>query len=144
MTQPALTAARYRNKGEASVGEQLSIAGVPFEYEGAKVPFTVPKRTALYWPDFRVGDIILEYKGWWGRQGGKERKKYCLVRESNPHLDIRFIFTNANKRITKESDTTYGEWADEHGFQWSDKGIVPAEWIEDLREESKRCRRNSR
>jgi hypothetical protein len=129
--------ARFRNKLEAQIGEQLEAAGLSYSYEGSKVPFTVPARQAKYLPDFRVGNIILEGKGWFGR-GAKERQKLVLVRESNPELDIRLVFSDANKKIYKDSPTTYGDWADDHGFKWSTKGVIPSAWINDLKRESKR------
>ena len=88
MTLPALTAARYRNKLEEQIAEQLNAAGIEFVYEGDKIPFRVPARTARYWPDFRAGNIIIEGKGYWGRSA-KERQKFLFIRESNPELDIR-------------------------------------------------------
>jgi hypothetical protein len=135
MPEPLLLQARYRNKLEVSVGEQLTAAGISFDYEGAKVPFVVPQRTAKYLPDFRVGNIIIESKGWFGR-GAKERQKLVFVRESNPELDIRIVFSDANKRIYKNSPTTYAKWADDHGFQWSTKGVIPQDWIKDLKRAS--------
>jgi hypothetical protein len=134
-----LLAARYRNKLEARIGEQLSNAGLSFSYEGYRVPFAVPARTAKYLPDFRVGNIILEGKGWFG-QGAKERQKLVLVRESNPELDIRIVFSDANKKIYKGSPTTYAQWADDHDFKWSTKGEVPAAWITDMKKEAQRCK----
>jgi Phage endonuclease I len=135
---PALTAARFRNRLESSVGEQLSTAGVPYDYEGAWVPFAVPARKAKYLPDFRVGNIIIETKGWFGRNSAKERMKLMLVRMCNPELDVRIVFSDANKLIYKGSPTTYGKWAEDNEFKYSTKGIVPAAWIKDLKEESKR------
>jgi hypothetical protein len=139
MSEPILLQDRYRNKLEARIGEQLSSAGVSFSYEGLRVPFAVPSRTAKYLPDFRVGNIILEGKGWFG-QGAKERQKLVLVRESNPELDIRLVFSDANKKIYKGSPTTYAQWADDHGFLWSTKGEVPSAWITDLKKEAQRCK----
>jgi hypothetical protein len=108
------------------------------------VPFAVPARKAKYLPDFRVGNIIIETKGWFGRSGAKERQKLVLVRESNPELDVRIVFSDANKPIYKGSPTTYGDWATDHGFKYSTKGIVPTAWIKDLKEESKRVTANTR
>ena len=122
------------------MGDQLHTAGVPFVYEGAWVPYDVPSRTAKYLPDFRVGNIILEVKGWFGRQGAKERQKLVLLKEQHPDLDIKLVFTDSKKRIYKTSPTTYAMWADDHGFLWADKGTIPAEWLRDLKRELKRCK----
>jgi Phage endonuclease I len=134
---PALRQAIYRNKLEEQVGEHLRHEGVEVNYEASRVPYLVPARTAHYVPDFQIGDIIIETKGYFGRSAAG-RLKYLMIRDSNPKLDIRFVFANADKYISKNSDVTYGEWAAEYGFKFSTKGIVPASWINDLKEESKR------
>lgn len=54
-----------------------------------------------------------------------------LVKASNPELDIRFVFQNANNKLSKNSKTTYGEWATKKGFKWCHKE-VPKEWIEEV------------
>jgi hypothetical protein len=140
MPEPALIKARYRNKLEEKVGEQLHAAGIKAAYEGYWVPFAVPSRTAKYLPDFRVGNIIIETKGWFGRQSAKERQKFVLLKEQHPELDIRFVFTNDTKPIYKGSPTTFADWARDHGFKWSSGGRVPREWIDDLKKEMK-CKR---
>jgi hypothetical protein len=58
---------KCRNGLERNIAQQLTTAGVSFEYEGARVPYQVPARTGKYLPDFRVGNIILEGKGYFGR-----------------------------------------------------------------------------
>lgn len=134
-------ASEYRNSLEAGVGQQLKLAGVPFVYEGKKLPYRVPERTSKYWPDFRVGNIILETKGRF--DSAKERQKFVLLQEQYPDLDIRFVFQRAAGKIYKGSPTTYGEWATDHGFPWCDKGRIPADWIEDIRRESELCKSTS-
>lgn len=125
----------YRNRVEKAVATQLEGAGVPFDYEGFKLPYEVPARTATYLPDFPITNtpILLEVKGWFGRQGAKERKKYLLLKEQYPDYDIRFVFTDASKKINKGSPTTYAMWADENGFLWSDKGVIPAKWLKEMK-----------
>jgi len=134
MAQPLLIQARYRNKLEASVAEQLSAAGVPFEYEPRTVQFTIPARLAKYLPDFWPTNtpIIIESKGYFF-DSARDRQKLILVRDANPALDIRILFSDANKKIYKGSKTTYGKWATDHGFTWADKGIVPASWLKDIK-----------
>lgn len=121
--------------------KQLVNAGVKVSYEGVKVPYTVPSRDANYLPDF-VPDgtnIVLEFKGHFGglgrdmkRVSAEQRQKYVLVKEQHPELDIRFVFQRANAKIYKGSPTTHAKWADDHGFRWSDKGIIPPAWIADI------------
>jgi hypothetical protein len=52
------------------------------------------------------------------------------VRECHPELDIRFVFGNAQTRLSKRSATTYAAWCDKHGFKWAHKH-VPDEWLEE-------------
>lgn len=129
---------KHRSALEDKVAKQLEKAGVSFSYEGTRLDYKVPARKAKYTPDFIVEGkdthgpraLVIEAKGWF--RTAAERHKMVLVKECNPHLDIRIIFQNANKPIYKGSPTTYAKWADENGFIWSDKGIVPDEWIEEI------------
>lgn len=133
-----------RNPFEDRIEAQLVAAGIEFAYEGEKVEYAVPARPAKYLPDWLITgtQIIIEGKGWF--RSAKERQKLVLVKASNPHLDVRIVFSDANKKIYKGSKTTYAKWADDHGFKWSTKGVVPDEWIEEIREELKRCKRSSK
>lgn len=131
----------FRNKLERSVGDQLTAAGIEYDYEGEWITYDVPARKAKYLRDFqpRGTNIIIETKGWFGRNGAKERQKLVLLKEQHPELDFRIVFSDANKRIYKTSPTTYAKWADDHGFTWSTKGIIPAGWIEELK-----CKRSGK
>jgi hypothetical protein len=77
------------------IGVHRNSHRLSFEYEGEKVPFLIPACQAKYLPDFRLGNVILESKGWFGK-GAKERQKLVFVRDSNPGLDIRLVFSDAN------------------------------------------------
>lgn len=134
MPEPLLIQARYRNKLEKSVGEQLRAAGVEFDYEGNKIEITVPARKSTYLPDFKARNvpIIIESKGYF-YNGAQDRQKLILIKEQHPELDIRIVFSNASKPIYKKSKTTYGQWATDHGFTWADKGIVPASWLKEMK-----------
>jgi hypothetical protein len=131
----------YRNPSEKFLGTLLQEGGVPFSYEGFKIEYEVPARTAKYLPDFFIEgtSIILEYKGWFGRSGAKERQKLILLKQQHPHLDIRLVFSDARKKIYKGSPTTYASWADENGFKWCEvnkmrgKVTLPASWLRDMK-----------
>src|ERR1043165_9740274 len=43
---------KYRSEPEEDVATQLEAAGVRFDYEGVKVPYTIPAREAVYIADF--------------------------------------------------------------------------------------------
>ena len=139
MSKPALQLeTEYRSRLEKSIAEQLQAAKIAFEYETVKINYIVPARKATYRPDFPVAasTILLEGKGWLKPE---DRKKLALVKEQNPHLDIRLVFQgNASKqKIHKKSPTTYAVWCDTHGFPWCDKGIIPPEWITEIKQQPK-------
>lgn len=140
MSKPILIEARYRNDLERKVADQLERDGIKFSYESNWVPYSVPQRPAKYLPDFPIANtpIILEVKGRFGgfrsdSNGAAERKKLILIKEQHPELDVRLVFQNATKKIYKGSKTTYADWAKAHGFMWSDKGVVPPEWISEMK-----------
>lgn len=56
--------------------------------------------------------------------------KHLQIRESNPTIDIRFVFGNPNNKINPNSKTRYRDWCDQHGFKWA-HGRVPKEWVEE-------------
>lgn len=115
----------YRSGLEENISRQLTEAGIDFEYEKLKIKYQVNK-TSTYTPDFKLPNgIIIETKG---RFVVADRMKHLLIKEQHPDLDIRFVFSNANVRLTKTSKTTYGQWADKHGFKWANK-LIPPEWL---------------
>jgi hypothetical protein len=141
--RPILVEARYRSRLEKKVADQLDEAGVPYDYEGQWVHYTVPAREAKYLPDFTIKNtkILIEAKGRFGgfmadSTGAKERQKMILLKEQHPELDIRIVFQDVKKPIYKGSKTTYAKWATDHGFTFSDKGVVPASWIRELKKTS--------
>lgn len=131
--QPVLERAKYRSRLEDRIANQLKQAGVTFAYEDLKIKYEVPKRHAKYTPDFTFGSIICEAKGRF--RSAAERQKLLLVKEQYPELDIRLVFQNANLPIHKGSKTTYAQWANDNGFLWADKGVIPEEWLLEARRE---------
>lgn len=113
----------YRSKFERQIASQLSKAGVRFEYETIKLGYV---RQCNYTPDFILPNgVIIEAKGFFK---ASDRTKMLAVREANPSLDIRFIFQNAKVKLSRNSRTSYSQWAERHGFKWA-QGNVPGEWI---------------
>lgn len=116
----------YRSGLEDSVAESLNKRGVGFEYEAHVVRYVQPARQARYSPDFILPNgIVIETKG---RFVTKDRQKHLLIKDQHPDLDIRFVFSNPNTRISKTSKTTYAMWCQKHGFMYAKKDI-PVEWI---------------
>jgi len=125
---PKWVAKKYGFKSglEENVSKQIESKGIEVQYESEKVAYTIPASEHTYNPDFRLPNgIIVETKG---RFVLTDRKKHLLVKEQNPNLDIRFVFSNSKNKINKKSKTTYGDWCDKHGFKYADKEI-PNSWF---------------
>ena len=127
---PKWVAKKYGFKSglEENISKQIESKGIEVQYESEKVAYTIPASEHTYNPDFRLPNgIIIETKG---RFVLTDRKKHLLVKEQNPNLDIRFVFSNSKNKINKKSKTTYGDWCDKHGFKYADKEI-PNSWFEE-------------
>jgi hypothetical protein len=130
--RPALIRALYKSRLEDRIAQQLEAAELPFHYEGERLAYYVPARAAKYTPDFRIGSIYIEAKGWLKPE---DRLKLRLIKEAHPEMDLRLVFQRASAPIYKDSPTTYAKWCDDHGFPWADKGTIPTEWINEARKQ---------
>ena len=118
----------FRSKFEEMIYEDLSNREIKAEYEPFKIDYTVPESYRKYTPDFVLENgICIECKGWFPLD---ERKKMIFVRSSNPDLDIRFVFMDADVKIKKRSPTTLGDWATKHRFMWA-RETVPKSWVDE-------------
>jgi hypothetical protein len=127
-TNPKWVAKKYGFKSglEETISQQIESYGIKVEYETEKVPYIIPASNHTYSPDFKLPNgIRIETKG---RFVAADRKKHLLVKEHNPHLDIRFVFSNSKNKISKKSKTTYGDWCEKNGYKYADK-IIPNEWF---------------
>ena len=116
----------YRSKFEVKVAADLGKRKVDFQYE--KVSFDYVPKIRNYTPDFYLPEskIYIETKG---RLTTNDRVKHLLIKEQYPDLDIRFVFVNANNKISRTSKTTYANWCDRHKFLWAES-LVPMEWLD--------------
>lgn len=118
----------FRSGLEEKLAKELEGHGVPVAFEAFRVPYTKPERIHRYTPDFYLPNgIVIESKG---RFITADRQKHLLVQAQHPDLDIRFVFSNPNTRISKTSATTYAMWCEKHGFQYAAKSI-PSNWIKE-------------
>ena len=118
----------YRSGLEDKVADQLRSLSIPIIYEGTKIRYTPPLKTRTYSPDFILPNgIIIETKG---RLVTADRQKHKHIKEEHPFLDIRFVFSNPNNRISKTSKTTYAKWCEDYGFQYAAK-LIPREWLKE-------------
>ena len=119
----AMISDKFRSKFERRLAAQLDHVGVPYLYECRHLDY-VCKRT--YTPDFELPNgVILEAKGFFKPA---DRTKMLAVKKAHPSLDIRFVF-QANNKLSKSSKTTYGAWADKHGFPWCIGPSIPESWL---------------
>lgn len=120
----------FRSGLEERIAEQLDQLGVEYTYEKVKLKYIRPASEHIYTPDFVLANgIIVETKG---RFLLADRMKHLMVKKHNPDLDIRFVFSNSNARISKTSKTTYAMWCRKHGYQFADK-TIPEEWLDERR-----------
>ena len=121
----------YRSGLEDLVAKQLNSLGIKFEYEpkDGKVEYTKPQSKHKYTPDFVFTEFIVETKG---RFTTADRKKHKLIKEQHPDIDIRFVFSNSNTRISKQSSTTYAQWCEHYGFKYADK-LIPNDWLREIK-----------
>ena len=116
----------FRSRFEEQLAKQLEAKQIDYRYEQDMIRYTKPLTPSRYTPDFVLPNgIIIEAKGLFL---ASDRKKHLLVKEQYPHLDIRFVFQRANNRLSKQSKTTYADWADKNGFIWADSSI-PNSWL---------------
>ena len=112
----------YKSGLERNIADQLAAAEIKFKYEPYKIPYTIAH---TYTPDFVLASgLVIETKGFF-RTG--DTRKMRAVKEARPDLDIRFVFTDADKKISK-GKITHGEWAIKYGFPYS-TGRIPTEWL---------------
>lgn len=120
--------APYKSGLEFRIATALEENSKRVVYERDKLAYTVPASEHKYTPDFKLHrNVYIEGKG---RLLPSERKKHLLIKEQHPEIEIKFFFENADKPIYKGSKTTYGDWCDKNGFEWTDlKKGLPDEWL---------------
>ena len=116
----------YKSGLEEAIGAQLAGMGITGTYEALVIPFVQPLKPRKYTPDYYLPNgIVIESKG---RFVTADRQKHKLIREQYPDLDLRFVFSNPNTRISKQSRTTYAVWCESLGLLYA-KGAIPYAWL---------------
>ena len=129
----------YRSKAEFILAQWLKAQKIKFGYETRRFEYktrvvrgecedcggrAVQRHTYIldFWlPEYDFG---LELKG---RLEASDRTKYIAVRDSNPLLDLRFIFLSDNK-LHKHSSKRYSTWAADNQFKYAIK-LPEEEWF---------------
>lgn len=127
LTKRKHVAAKYRSGLEKETAAFLSQRQEEVRYEKLKIEWEdLMYRT--YTADFVLDNgIIIETKGLFSAE---DRRKHIEVKRQHPHLDIRFVFSNASAKLYKGSKTTYRQWCEQQGFLWAHR-VIPLTWLEE-------------
>jgi hypothetical protein len=117
---------RFKSRFEEWVWEHATkYVKATIEYEPIKLSYRLEK---TYTPDFLLKNgIIIEAKG---RFDADMRRKMLAVKRAHPKLDIRFVFQNAQNKLSKRAKMRYWEWAELHNFKWAE-GNIPPDWFKE-------------
>jgi|TARA_R100001129_G_scaffold19241_1_gene12217 hypothetical protein len=117
----------YRSGLEDKVAEYLTFHKMKFLYEKVKIEWEdLAYRT--YTPDFILDNgIIIETKGIFTVA---DRRKHLCIKKQHPHLDIRFVFTNSNRKLQKNAKSTYAQWCIKYDFRYYNR-IIPEDWLKE-------------
>ena len=114
----------FRSGLEEQVADLLVELDIKYEYEPTRIAYEIAHN---YSPDFLLPNgVYLETKGYWD---SADRRKIKNVIEQNPDLDIRMVFQDPYKKISKKSRTTYSMWCDKHNIKWSSYSNIPLDWL---------------
>lgn len=115
----------FRSGLEDANAKFLVSKGHEVAYEGYTLSYTQPAKKRKYTPDFILENgIVIETKGAFPTA---DRQKHLMIAADYPDLDVRFVFSNPNQRISTQSKTTYAMWCSHKGFKFAGK-IIPVEW----------------
>jgi hypothetical protein len=124
----------FRSKFEEGIYETAKRSRKSLVHEPHYIPYVIK---GSYLPDFILPNgVIVEAKGYLDAAASRKMK---AVKASNPHLDIRFVFQNANGKRNKRAKLRNWEWAEKHGFPWAEGTIPLAWWKEDKDPQSDDC-----
>tara|TARA_X000001382_G_scaffold16211_1_gene10253 strand:- start:683 stop:1141 length:459 start_codon:yes stop_codon:yes gene_type:complete len=117
----------YRSGLELKTAQYLDNLLIKYKYEKLKIEWEdLTYRT--YTPDFVLyNGIIIETKGMFT---AADRKKHLAIKKQHPHLDIRFVFENSNRKLRKGAKTRYYQWCNKYDFDYYDR-IIPEEWLKE-------------
>jgi len=118
---------KFRSKSERITNDFLLDKGIDFSFEPYFIKYMWIE-SKKYLPDFVLDNgILLEVKGRFTLQ---DRKKHLFLRDSNPDLDVRFVFNNPNSKLYKGAKSTYADWCVKHGFLYCKLSDgIPEGWL---------------
>jgi len=95
-------------------------------YEKDKIKYTVEH---TYNPDWTVSPgVYIEAKG---RFTAADRAKHLHIKKQHPDVKVYFVFEAPYNTLSKRSKTTYADWCEKHGYEWTtvNQGI-PEHWLQ--------------
>ena len=111
-----MTNTKRRSKLEERFESILKDFDVPYEYEVTKIDYIIPESSHTYTVDWTVlNGKLIETKGYLSDHS--ERRKYILLKEQHPDLDLRFVFDNPNK-LCGGTKMSHAKWAEKYGFRY--------------------------
>lgn len=111
-----MTNVKRRSKLEERFESILKDFDVPYEYEVTKIDYIIPESSHTYTVDWTVlNGKLIETKGYLSDHA--ERRKYVLLKEQHPDLDLRFVFDNPNK-LCGGTKMSHAKWAEKYGFRY--------------------------
>ena len=117
----------YRSGLEHKISIYLKEKKCEYSYESIKIEWEdLAYRT--YTPDFILPNgIIIETKGIFTVS---DRRKHLCIQKQHSNLDIRFVFTNSNRKLRKGAKSSYAEWCLKYDFKYYDR-IIPEDWLKE-------------
>lgn len=107
---------KRRSRLEERFEVTLKEFNVPYVYEGTKISYVVPESNHTYTVDWTIGKkLLIETKGYLSTY--EERRKYILLKEQHPNMDLRFVFDNPNK-LCGGTKMSHAKWAEKYGFKF--------------------------
>jgi hypothetical protein len=74
--------------------------------------------------------ILVECKGSPWAWTGKTRSKHQAIKKQYPEMDLRFIFSDKNSKISKTSKTSNAEWCKRQKFLCESR-LIPQRWLKE-------------
>lgn len=124
----------YKSHLEAKFAALIRKAGLAADYEPDRLEFITKSH---YVPDWKIAEnTYIETKGY---LSSSNRSRLIDFKKQYPHITVCLVFQASQNKIYKNSKTTYAQWAERHGFEWSDikDGVKPEWWDLDFHKNKK-------
>ena len=107
-----------RSNLEIKLANILNEYDAIWDYEITTIPYIIPESDHKYTIDFTLNNgVYIEGKGYLSDHA--ERRKYVLLKQQHPELDLRFVFDNGNK-LCGGTKMSHNKWAEKYNFKHCD------------------------